>query len=56
MKPGSIILWHDFNPDLKDKFGWINDVCYGVEKLYKMGVLKNKVYHLKDSWIGIYQV
>lgn len=56
MKPGSIILWHDFNPDLIQKHGWIRDVCLGIEALYKKKILTNKIYHLKDSWIGIYQV
>jgi predicted O-methyltransferase YrrM len=56
MKPGSLILWHDFNPELITKYDWIRDVCLGVEKLYTRGVLKNRVYHLKDSWIGVYKV
>lgn len=56
MKPGSYILWHDFNPDLVENYNWIGDVCLGVEKLYRMGVLKNRTLHLKDSWIGIYRV
>ncbi|WP_110954072.1 class I SAM-dependent methyltransferase [Anaerosinus massiliensis] len=56
MKPGGFILWHDFNLELKDKFGWINEVCLAIEKLYKDGYLKGRILHLKDSWIGIYKV
>lgn len=56
MKPGAFILWHDFNPNLRSKYRWINDVMLGIEYLYKTGHLKNKVYHVKDSWIGIYRV
>jgi predicted O-methyltransferase YrrM len=55
-KTGSIIMWHDFNPELVDIYKWINDVCKGVEKLYKHGLLKGKILHLQDSWIGIYMV
>lgn len=56
MRPGSFILWHDFNPSLASKFDWIHSVCLGVEKLLRAGVLKNRVFHLKDSWVGIYRV
>jgi len=56
MKPGGFVLWHDFNPELRKKFVWINDVCLGVEMLYRDGYLKNRIFHIKDSWVGIYQV
>jgi hypothetical protein len=56
MKPGSFIMWHDFNPELVHKFGWIFDVCFGVEKLYEKKILTNRIYHLKNSWIGLYRV
>lgn len=56
MKKGGYIMWHDFNLDLVKKHGWINDVCLGVEKLYKEGLIDGRIYHIKDSWVGIYQV
>lgn len=56
MKPGSFILWHDFNPDLTKKYPWINSVCLGVEKLYNDGYLKGRIFHVRDSWVGIYRV
>jgi len=55
-KPGSFILWHDFNPDLVKKYAWINDVCLGVEKLFQEGFLEGRIFHIKDSWVGIYKV
>jgi hypothetical protein len=55
-RSGSFILWHDFNPALAGKYAWMNDVCLGIEKLYKDGLLKERIYHLKDSWVGIYKV
>lgn len=56
MKSGSFVLWHDFNPDLIEKFPWIGSVCMGVEKLYKEGLIEGRIFHIKDSWVGIYQV
>ncbi|MDD8017229.1 MAG: class I SAM-dependent methyltransferase [Bacteroidota bacterium] len=56
MFQGSFILWHDFNPSLVDKFNWIEDVCLGVESLYRRNLLTGKIFHIKDSWIGIYKV
>ena len=56
MKPGAFLLWHDFNLELATKFDWIYSVCLGVEKLYRAGLLTGRIYHLRDSWIGIYQV
>jgi len=56
MPSGSFIMWHDFNPTLRKQFHWINDVCRGVEKLYRKGYLEGRIFVLKDSWIGLYQV
>lgn len=56
MNPGGFILWHDFNPNLVKKYGWINSVCLGVEKLYQDGFIKGRILHLRDSWVGIYRV
>jgi len=55
-QPGSLILWHDFSPDLIRRHAWIADVCLGVEHLYQKGCLHDMVFHLKDSWIGLYRV
>jgi hypothetical protein len=56
MKPGAFILWHDFNPELAPKYNWIHSVCLGVEKLFQDGHLHGRVFHLHDSWTGIYKV
>ena len=56
MKRGGFILWHDFNLDLAKKYEWINSVCLGVEALYKEGLIKGRIYHIKDSWVSIYKV
>jgi len=56
MKPGSFILWHDFNLGLTKKFPWIGDICTAVEKLLEEDRISGRIFHIKDSWIGIYQV
>jgi hypothetical protein len=56
MKPGAFLLWHDFHPALVEQYGWIRSVCLGVERLYERGLIKGPILHLRDSWIGIYQV
>lgn len=56
MKPGSFVLWHDFNLDLVHKYHWICAVCTGVEKLFEDGLLSGRVLHVRDSWVGVYHV
>jgi len=56
MKPGGFILWHDFNLDLAKKYDWINSVCLGVECLYRDKLLNGRIFHIRDSWVGIYQM
>lgn len=56
MEKGSFILWHDFNLELAKKYEWIHAVCLGVEKLHYKGLLKGRIYHIRDSWVGIYRV
>jgi len=55
-KSGSFILWHDFNLDLVRKYQWIHSVCLGVEKLFKDRLISGRVFHVRDSWIGLYRV
>ena len=55
-KKGSIILWHDFNPDLVQHYDWVKGVCTAVVDLYEDGHLTNKVLHLQDSYVGLYVV
>jgi hypothetical protein len=56
MKPGGFILWHDFNPRLASKFPWINSVCRGVELLFRDSLIRGRIFQIRDSWVGIYQV
>lgn len=56
MKPGGFIIWHDFNISLVNKFNWLYEVCLGIEKLYRKNLIKGRIFHIKDSWTGIYHV
>jgi predicted O-methyltransferase YrrM len=56
MKAGSFLLWHDFNVDLVEKYHWIYSVCLGVERLFANGLLRDRIFHLRDSWVGVYRV
>jgi predicted O-methyltransferase YrrM len=56
MRPGSFIIWHDFNLELSNKYNWIGSVCQGVERLYAYGLLEGRLLHIRDSWMGVYRV
>lgn len=55
-RPGSLILWHDFAPELANVYSWIGGVCQGVERLYSEGLISGKILHLQDSWVGLYKI
>ena len=55
-RPGSIVMWHDFNPNLSTVYHWIRNVCDGVERLYADGLIRGRILHLQDSWVGLYKV
>jgi hypothetical protein len=55
-EPGAFILWHDFNLRLANTYHWIHEVCMGIEELYCKRMLSGRIYHLRDSWVGLYRV
>lgn len=56
IRRGGFIVWHDFNPALAKKYHWIGSVCQAVDQLVGRGVLRGRIFHVRDSWMGIYQV
>lgn len=56
VRPGGFIVWHDFHPQLRLKFGWIDAVMRGVERFFQTKGLAPDIIHLKDSWMGVWQV
>lgn len=55
-RPGSLVMWHDFAPELAQVYSWVGDVCRGVERLYADGLIRGRILHLQDSWVGLYRV
>lgn len=55
-RPGAVIVWHDFAPGLARVYPWIHEVCSGVERLYREGVISGRILHLDDSWTGLYRI
>jgi predicted O-methyltransferase YrrM len=55
-RPGTIVMWHDFSLDHARSFGWIGQVLDGVEKLYRKRLIKGRILHMRDSWVGLYRV
>lgn len=47
------IIWHDFNPELRNKFSWINSVMNGIEDFLIQYGIEDEIVHLKNSWTGI---
>jgi len=56
MKAGAFVLWHDFHPGLVDTYDWIGSVSLGVEKLLAEGIISGRIFHVRDSWVGIHRV
>jgi predicted O-methyltransferase YrrM len=56
MRSGSFILWHDFNLELVHKYPSVHSVCSGVERLFRDRILSGRVFHVRDSWIGVHRV
>lgn len=55
-EPGDYILWHEFNPALCGSHRYIYEVCLGLEELFRNRLLQGRIHHLRDSWVGLYQV
>ena len=52
-RPGSILIWHDFCPELALTSFQKANVCAGIEKLFRKRILRGPIYHLRDSWVGL---
>ena len=55
IKNGGFICWHDFNPELRNKFEWIDSAMRGVEWFVNEYSSDGEIVHLKDSWVGVYR-
>jgi spore maturation protein CgeB len=52
---GGFICWHDFSPDARARFDWIDASMRGVEKFLTAHGLDGEVeiVHLRNSWTGV---
>jgi len=51
--PGGYMIWHDFTPIFRQKYGWIDASMAGVTKFLTSQHLETEVVNLKYSWMGI---
>lgn len=49
------ILWHDFSPENRKNFSWINQSMFGVEKFFNKRKINGDIFYVKNSWIGIWK-
>lgn len=55
-KPGTVIIWHDYNPELAKVYGHIGEVLTGISWLIRKKKIRGIIYHLQDSFMGVYIV
>lgn len=55
LKDGGFILWHDFNPQLRSKYEWIDAAMTGIERFIDQYGIETEILNLQNSWIGIMQ-
>jgi predicted O-methyltransferase YrrM len=55
-KPGSWVIWHDFCPELAERYEWMSDVQKGVHELVLKNYFDGPVMHLQDSFVGMARV
>ena len=55
VKAGGFVCWHDFSPQQREQFHWIDSSMRGVEQFFAQAGLDGEIIHLKDSWIGVYR-
>ena len=51
--PGGFLIWHDFNPELRTRYPWIDAAMGGVEDFVREYGLAERIVHLKHSWMGV---
>jgi SAM-dependent methyltransferase len=50
---GGYIVWHDFNPALRNRHDWIDHAMKGVDLFCEQFAPDAEVFHLKNSWMGV---
>lgn len=55
LRPGGFMLWHDFSPNSRHYFDWIDACMRGVEMFLAEKGMSGDIVQLRNSWIGILQ-
>ncbi|NQV33593.1 MAG: hypothetical protein HQ515_12950 [Phycisphaeraceae bacterium] len=55
-REASLLIWHDFSPNMIMDSQSKASVCAGIERLLRKHVIRAPIYHLQDSRVGIMQV
>lgn len=53
LREGGYLIWHDFCPEKRDRYDWIDSVMGGIEAFLRAEQLDCEVLHLAGSWIGM---
>jgi hypothetical protein len=53
VRHGGFLMWHDFNPELRGTFDWIDSVMLGVEVFCLRRGVAAEILHLRHSWVGV---
>ncbi|MBI1178020.1 glycosyltransferase [bacterium] len=53
IKEGGFIVWHDFCPELRQKWDWIDASMKGVERFLAEHAIEAEIIHLRNSWTGV---
>ena len=56
MQSGSFVMWHDFSPATIYNYRWHLTVAQGVERLLREGLIRGRILHVRDSWVGVYRI
>jgi FkbM family methyltransferase len=53
VRPGGYICWHDFSPECRSKYDWVDAVMRGVERFVAETIPDAEIVHLRHSWMGV---
>jgi spore maturation protein CgeB len=55
VREGGFVVWHDFSPELRPRWGWIDAVMRGVERFMRDVDPDAEIVTLKGSWSGVWR-
>lgn len=55
VRPGGFICWHDFSPECRAQYDWVDAVMRGIERFIAETSPEAQVVHLRHSWMGVWR-